>query len=243
MPCAVVTTLVAHRADVAALACMAPLGLLATGSADTNIKLWDLLPGGCDAGRSAASNRGSSGGSGGSTHQTIREARQVLKGHSAPLTQLRFTPDGELLISGDAAGGLQVWHVAGGAAGRLLHDLSGTHTAAITGIACHPEERLFATCSLDRTLRVWDLDGAQAGRCIGVHGPEGRREARALAFAGARAGGADGSGSGAVLLAAYADGLRTFSPDPLQHHDTADLPWSKVRDGWVGRQGVRGLAA
>ena len=244
VPCAVVTTLVAHRADVAALACMAPLGLLATGSADTNIKLWDLLPGSDNVGRSTASGRSSGGGnSGGSTHQMIREARQVLKGHSARLTQLRFTPDGELLISGDAAGGLRVWHVAGGAAGRLLHNLSGTHTAAITGIACHPEERLFATCSLDRTLRVWDLDGAQAGRCIGVHGPEGRREARALAFTGARAGGASGGGAGgAVLLAAYADGLRTFGPDPLLHHDTTDLPWSKVRVGNVGWQGVGGLA-
>lgn len=151
----------AHRADVGALAAYPPLGVLATGSSDTNIKLWQL------AGQSSrivscSGDCSSSGGSGGGG-ATRPAPLQVLKGHAHPITQLRFTPDGELLISGDAGGGLRVWQVSGGAAGRLLHDLSGQHGAAITGIACHPEERLFATCSLDRTLRAWDMD-LQAGK-------------------------------------------------------------------------------
>lgn len=144
----------AHRADVGALAAYPPLGLLATGSADTNIKLWRLNGQGSNDG-SCASER-----SGGAAPLA---PLQVLKGHAHPITQLRFSPDGELLISGDAGGGLRVWQVSGGAVGHLLHDLSGQHSAAITGVACHPEERLFATCSLDRTLRAWDMD-SQAGR-------------------------------------------------------------------------------
>lgn len=224
-------TLVAHRADVTSLACMAPLSLLATGSADTNVKLW------CLAGSGGAGSGGAGGGdgSGASTQlhpRVIRVAAQTLRGHAAPITRLEFTPDGQLLISGDAAGGLRVWHVAGGEAGRLLHDLTGHHTAAVTGIACHPEERLFVTSSLDRTLRVWDMD-AQPGTCIGVHGPEGRREVRAVAFAAA----------GRALLAAYPDCLRTFTLDPLAHHDTADVQWSKVgRVGWLAGRACASLA-
>ncbi|KAL4422687.1 hypothetical protein ABPG75_008884 [Micractinium tetrahymenae] len=210
----VLAALPAHRADVGALAAYPPLGLLATGSADTNIKLWGMA----GLAHGGSSDDGGGGGGGGGSGGTTRLAPlQVLKGHAHPITQLHFTPDGELLISGDAGGGLRVWQVAGGAAGRLLHDLSGQHSAAITGIACHPEERLFATCSLDRTLRAWDMD-SQAGKCIGVHGPEGCREVRALAF----------TSTGSALLAAYPDGLRTFTLDPLEHRDTAELLWKQI---------------
>lgn len=193
----------AHRADVTALACMGPLALLATGSADASIKLWALPADGPRSGSRAV------------------QPLQTLQGHAAPIRCLQFTPDGDMLISGDEAGGLRVWQVAGGTAGRLLHDLSRQHAAAVTSIACHPEERLFVTCSSDRTVRVWDMD-RQPGACIGVHGPQGCREALAVAFA---------SGGGA-LLAAFPDALRTFTLDPLQHHDTAAVQWGEV--GRVG---------
>lgn len=138
----VVATLLAHRSDVGALALMAPLALLATGGADGDVKLWQL----------------GSGQQPPAAPKVLKQPLQKLKGHTSELTRMQFTPDGEQLISGDAAGGLRVWEVAGGATGRLAHDLKKNHTGSITGIACHPGERLFATCSADRTLRVWDLD-------------------------------------------------------------------------------------
>lgn len=55
-------------------------------------------------------------------------------------------------------------------------------------------------------------------RCIGVNGPDGRREVRALTF----------TSTGSALLAAYPDGLRTFTIDPLEHRDTAELAWKEV---------------
>lgn len=156
-PPAVLASLPAHRADVGALAAYRPLGLLATGSADTNIKLWSLD----SLGSSGGGGRSGDGGCAAGQQRPV--PLQVLKGHAHPITQLQFTPDCEVLISADAGGGLRVWQVDGGKEGRLLHDLAGHHTAAITGIACHPDERVFATCSLDRTLRVWDMD-QQAGK-------------------------------------------------------------------------------
>lgn len=73
-------------------------------------------------------------------------------------------------------------------------------------------------------LRKWcltDADHASCRRCIGVHGPEGRREVRALAF----------NSTGSALLAAYPDGLRTFTLDPLELRDTAEMQWRQVRGG------------
>lgn len=65
--------------------------------------------------------------------------------------------------------------------------------------------------------------------CINTYGAEGRREPRALAFAP----------GGRALLAAYPDGLRTFTLDPLQLCDAAEgLQWGKVRQAWRGRGGT-----
>jgi WD40 repeat protein len=218
---AVVCKLEAHGLGVSALACMAPVSLLATGSADTSIKLW-LLGAASNTRSTSGACAVAAGNSGDRTHQTQqpwspKAAVHTLQGHSAPITRLQFTPDGEMLISGDESGCLRVWHVACGRAGRLLQELAGSHTAAVTGIACHPEERLMATCSLDGTVKVWDLD-AQFGTCIGVHAPAGCGEVRAVAFAA----------GGRALLAAYPTGLRTFTLDPLTHHDSADVPWREV---------------
>ncbi|KAI3430413.1 hypothetical protein D9Q98_005008 [Chlorella vulgaris] len=216
-----VCKLEAHGLGVSALACMAPVSLLATGSADTSIKLW-LLGAASNTRSTSGACAVAAGNSGDRTHQTQqpwspKAAVHTLQGHSAPITRLQFTPDGEMLISGDESGCLRVWHVACGRAGRLLQELAGSHTAAVTGIACHPEERLMATCSLDGTVKVWDLD-AQFGTCIGVHAPAGCGEVRAVAFAA----------GGRALLAAYPTGLRTFTLDPLTHHDSADVPWREV---------------
>ena len=64
--------------------------------------------------------------------------------------------------------------------------------------------------------------------CINTYGPEGRREPRAVAFAP----------GGRALLAAYPDGLRAFTLDPLQLCDAAEgLQWSKVRRSGRGKPG------
>lgn len=76
-----------------------------------------------------------------------------------------------------------------------------------------------ANCNLHR-LRSKPASPASVCSCINTYGPEGRREPRAVAFAP----------GGRALLAAYPDGLRAFTLDPLQLCDTADgQQWGKVR--------------
>lgn len=81
-----------------------------------------------------------------------------------------------------------------------------------------------------KTVQVVQMDyqvaqHLQPRRCIGVHSSEGRREVRALAF----------TSTGSALLAAYPDGLRTFTLDPLELRDTAELQWRQVGLGGINR--------
>jgi len=69
--------------------------ILASGSADTSIKLWDVAAG--------------------------RELR-TLTGHRAPVGTVVYSPDGKILASGSADGTIKLWDVD---TGRLLHTLVG----------------------------------------------------------------------------------------------------------------------
>ncbi|MBW4537778.1 MAG: hypothetical protein KME43_01390 [Myxacorys chilensis ATA2-1-KO14] len=72
-----------------------------------------------------------------------------------------FSPDGTLLATGDAEGGLRLWDVANG---TLLLNCSG-HVGWIWAIAFSPDGQTLASCSSDKTIRLWDL---HTGRCSSV---------------------------------------------------------------------------
>ncbi|MHC4940009.1 MAG: WD40 repeat domain-containing serine/threonine protein kinase [Planctomycetota bacterium] len=82
----------AHDQEVADLAVRAD-GLVASGSRDQTIALWD---------------------------PTGAEPIRRLRGHAAPLSAVAFSPDGTRLASGDGAGSVRVWNVATGACERVL---------------------------------------------------------------------------------------------------------------------------
>jgi len=99
--------------------------------------------------------------------------------------------------------------------------------AAFCGVLGHPRcaravaTGMLSTCASRAAPR--SACSPAHRRCVDVAGPEGGKEVRALAF----------TSTGSALLAAYPDGLRTFTLDPLVQHDTADVQWKQVggRDG------------
>ncbi|MDF5727192.1 MAG: NB-ARC domain-containing protein [Rhizonema sp. PD38] len=72
-----------------------------------------------------------------------------------------FSPDGKLLATGDAEGGLRLWQVANG---QLLLNFEG-HVGWVWSVAFHPDGQTLASCSSDKTIRLWD---ARTGECLKI---------------------------------------------------------------------------
>ncbi|GER36479.1 katanin p80 WD40 repeat-containing subunit B1 homolog [Striga asiatica] len=88
----VVRTLTGHRSYCTALE-FHPFGeFFASGSMDTNLKIWDIRKKGCI---------------------------HTYKGHTRGISTIRFTPDGRWVVSGGFDNVVKVWDLT---AGKLLHD-------------------------------------------------------------------------------------------------------------------------
>lgn len=87
---------------------------------------------------------------------------------------LAFSPDGQLLASGDGNGEVQIWRVADG---QLLSTLRG-HTQWIQNVAFSPDGSLLASASDDQTIRLWHMPSNAALQVLQGH----RQSVRAIAF-------------------------------------------------------------
>ncbi len=79
----------------------------------------------------------------------------VDRAHDHSVFALRYSPDGQYLLSGGRDAQLRVWD-------RKFTFPSHTiaaHLATINAIAYHPEGQLFATASRDKTIKLWDAAG------------------------------------------------------------------------------------
>ncbi|MDT0447898.1 nSTAND1 domain-containing NTPase [Streptomyces hesseae] len=166
-----------HTARVNSVAFSPDGRILATGSTDRTVRLWDTATG---------------------------KARKTLKGHTDIVSSVAFGPDGRTLATGGVDGAVQLWDVT---SGRLRRSLVGTgsavesvafsrdgttlatgsrdgvarlwdvpsakvrsgfigHTDTVRSVAFSPDGRTLATGSADRTVRLWNTASGEVQRSL-----------------------------------------------------------------------------
>ncbi len=94
--------------------------LLASGSWDTTVRIWDVATG--------------------------QQAMDPLTGHTKYVTSLGFSPDGKLLASGSHDKTVRMWDVFTGK--QAMHPLTG-HRQGVNSVAFSPDGKLLASGSDD----------------------------------------------------------------------------------------------
>ncbi|KAI9785620.1 MAG: hypothetical protein M1816_000367 [Peltula sp. TS41687] len=163
---AVLQTLEGHSGAVSSVAFSADGKLIASGSADQTVKLWDAATGALQQ-----TLEGHSGGvmsvafsadgkliASGSADRTVKlwdaatgALQQTLEGHSDQVFSVAFSADGKLIASGSIRT-VNLWDAATGA---LQQTLEG-HSDGVKSVAFSADGKLIASGSYDRTVNLWD---------------------------------------------------------------------------------------
>jgi WD40 repeat protein len=113
--------------------------ILASGSGDHTVKLWDTRTGACF---------------------------RTLEGHTSRVWSVAFSPDGKLLASGSSDQTVKLWDVATGGCLKTLTghtNLAWTVAFSPVGNNLSASDYILASGSQDETIRLWN---SSTGECI-----------------------------------------------------------------------------
>ena len=154
--------------------------MLASGSQDRTIRLWNLnngklkitLTGHTDAVNSVAFSPDGQTLASGSWDGTIRlwnpnngNLKTTLTGHTNGIYYVAFSPDGQTLASASGDQTVRLWNPNNG---KLKTTLTG-HTGGVASIAFSPDGRTLASGSLDQTIRLWNLNNGKLKTTLTGH--------------------------------------------------------------------------
>ena len=190
-----VHTLPGHSSFVNSLAISPDGKILASGSWDKTIKIWNLETGefiGTLTGHSDRVNSVAISGDGkmlasGSSDETIKfwnldtgELLFTFPGHSMEVNSVAISPNGLVIASsGGADNTIKLWNLR---TGELLRTLRG-HLDNVNSVVFSPDGKILASGSSDATSKVWDVESGKllrtlSGLNVGVNsvaiGPDGQ---------------------------------------------------------------------
>ncbi|MCY3581119.1 MAG: WD40 repeat domain-containing protein [Chloroflexi bacterium] len=93
-----------------------------------------------------------------------------LRGHSAPVKDIAFNPDGQLLASGSADTHIKLWTIAEQSPTESA-TLAG-HPDVVAALAWHPDGGSFASGGGDGTIRLWDAASGELTSLLAGHSDE-----------------------------------------------------------------------
>ncbi|KAG8765438.1 hypothetical protein FRC12_007490 [Ceratobasidium sp. 428] len=122
-----------HRESVFSVSVSPDGRLVASGSGDNSVCIWDAHTGQIVAG--------------------------PLTGHTRYVYSVAFSPDGARVASGSSDKTLRIWDTK---TGQLVAGPLEGHTNFIRSVAFSPDGRRIASGADDRTVRIWDADSGKA---------------------------------------------------------------------------------
>ena len=130
-----------HTGQIVCLAFKPNSYLLASGSEDDTIRLWDV-----------------------SDNTNLRHVR-TLRGHTGNVRSVAWSPDGRTLASASQDGTVRLWNPNNGINFAILRG----HTSSVNCVAWSPDGRILASGSRDDTIRLWDPDTHGTRRVLRGH--------------------------------------------------------------------------
>lgn len=171
--------LTGHELGVESLAFDRHGKMLASGSYDKTVRIWDLANGkvtrtftGHDAWvpTVAFHPKDSLVASGSGDKQILvnrynKKTKPIeIKEHNG-VHCVSFDPEGEHIASAGFGGGLRLWHLRSGDWRRTFKG----HTSDVYAVVFSPDGKLLASGSADQTIRIWDRDTAKELRVLEGH--------------------------------------------------------------------------
>ncbi|PMB47616.1 protein kinase [Fischerella thermalis CCMEE 5330] len=137
-----INTLKGHANMVQTVAVNSDNQLLASGSSDTTIKLWDLESG-----------------------KLLRSLGRWFSGHSSMVSSVAFSPDGEILASAGWDETIKLWLISSGKAIRTLRN----HSNCVNSVCFSPNGQMLASGSADCTIKLWQVSTGREIRTFAGH--------------------------------------------------------------------------
>ena len=154
--------------------------ILASGSGDETIKLWEIstgkllktLKGHISLVESLAFSPDGEILASGSSDETIKlweistgKLLKTLKGHSHYVKSVAFSPNGEILASGSSDKTIKLWEIS---KGKLLKTLE-RHSDYVNSVSFSPDGEILASGSDDKTIKLWEINTGKLLKTLEGH--------------------------------------------------------------------------